>query len=117
MFQDIAFITLTNNGYIEYTENCLKSLEKINSNVNLKCYCIGKKGYEYLNNNNAYFSDKNFHLEKSHKEIEQKIKEIKQKTVTIENVYQEKYNNINGSGLGDFIRGSYFLMEFCDKNK
>ena len=67
-------------------------------------------------NNNAYFSDKNFHLEKSHKEIEQKIKEIKQKTVTIENVYQEKYNNINGSGLGDFIRGSYFLMEFCDKN-
>ena len=50
MFQDIAFITLTNDGYIEYTENCLKSLEKINSNVNLKCYCIGKKGYEYLTN-------------------------------------------------------------------
>jgi hypothetical protein len=50
MLQDIAFITLTNDGYIEYTENCLKSLEKINSNVNLNCYCIGKKGYEYLNN-------------------------------------------------------------------
>jgi len=41
--------------------------------------------------------------------IEREIKEI-------ENVYQEKYNNINASGLGDFIRGSYFLMEFCDKN-
>jgi hypothetical protein len=38
------------------------------------------------------------------------------KTITIENVYQEKYNNINASGLGDFIRGSYFLIEFCDKN-
>jgi hypothetical protein len=50
MLQDIAFITLTNDGYIEYTENCLKSLEKINSKINLKCYCIGKKGYEYLNN-------------------------------------------------------------------
>ena len=50
MLEDIAFITLTNDGYIEYTENCLKSLEKINSKVNLNCYCIGKKGYEYLNN-------------------------------------------------------------------
>jgi hypothetical protein len=35
----------------------------------------------------------------------------------IENVYQEKYNNnINATGLGDFIRGSYFLLEFCDNN-
>jgi len=50
MLQDISFITLTNDGYIEYTENCLKSLEKINSKINLNCYCIGKKGYEYLNN-------------------------------------------------------------------
>jgi hypothetical protein len=48
--EDIAFITLTNDGYKEYTENCLKSLEKININNNLKCYCIGKKGYEYFNN-------------------------------------------------------------------
>ena len=44
------------------------------------------------------------------------LKLLKQKTITIENVYQEKYNNINATGLGDFIRGSYFLMEFCDKN-
>ena len=41
---------------------------------------------------------------------------VQQKTITIENVYQERYNNINATGLGDFIRGSYFLMEFCDKN-
>ena len=35
----------------------------------------------------------------------------------IENVYQERYNNnINATGLGDFIRGSYFLLEFCDNN-
>ena len=31
------------------------------------------------------------------------------------NVYQEKYKNGKCSGLGDFIRGSYFLMQFCDK--
>jgi hypothetical protein len=44
------------------------------------------------------------------------LKILQDKTITIENVYQEKYNNLNASGLGDFIRGCYFLMEFCDKN-
>ena len=39
------------------------------------------------------------------------------KTPVIENVYQERYNyQVNASGLGDFIRGSNFLMEFCDNN-
>jgi hypothetical protein len=32
------------------------------------------------------------------------------------NVYQEKYkNNINATGFGDFIRGCYFLLDFCDR--
>jgi hypothetical protein len=37
----------------------------------------------------------------------------------IYNVYQTKYSNgaINGTGFGDFIRGSYFLLEFCEKYK
>jgi hypothetical protein len=36
---------------------------------------------------------------------------------TITNVYQSKYSNntINSSGLGDFLRGCYFLLEFCEK--
>jgi len=39
------------------------------------------------------------------------------KKTVLENVYQEKYNNnINATGLGDFLRGSYFLMQFCDQN-
>ena len=38
--------------------------------------------------------------------------------VTIENVYQEKYGpDINATGIGDFIRGSFFLMQFCEENK
>ncbi|MBI95550.1 hypothetical protein CL656_00140 [bacterium] len=44
----ISFITLTNTGYIDYTLNCLKSLEKINNNVLPNCYCIGKDGYNIL---------------------------------------------------------------------
>jgi len=43
------------------------------------------------------------------------LKLIQLRKATIENVYQERYNNnVLASGLGDFIRGSYFLMEFCD---
>jgi hypothetical protein len=34
------------------------------------------------------------------------------------NVYQSKYNSgkANATGLGDFIRGCYFMMEFCDEH-
>ena len=48
----LSFITLTNSGYIDYTLNCLKSLEKINFKGILKSYCIGKQGYEILKSNN-----------------------------------------------------------------
>jgi hypothetical protein len=48
MNPSIAFITLTNTGYIEYTKNCLISLEKINCNYKLQCYCIGKEGHAIL---------------------------------------------------------------------
>lgn len=48
----IAFITLTNDGYIEYTLNCLQSLlqQKYEENKipELNCYCIGKKSYNAL---------------------------------------------------------------------
>lgn len=35
----------------------------------------------------------------------------------INNVYQSKYNfgTTNCTGLGDFIRGCYFILEFCDE--
>jgi hypothetical protein len=52
ILDDIAFITLTNTGYINYTLNCLKSLENINFVLPLKCYCIGKDGYNILKNKN-----------------------------------------------------------------
>jgi len=46
------------------------------------------------------------------------VEKIRKKGVkVIYNVYQSKYSNgkINGTGFGDFIRGSYFLLEFCEK--
>ena len=44
----IIFITLTNSGYIDYTLNCIKSIEKLNLNIELHSYCIGKEGYNRL---------------------------------------------------------------------
>ena len=43
----IGFITLTNNGYLEYTRNCIKSLEQIGVE-GLKVYCIDDKAYDNL---------------------------------------------------------------------
>ena len=45
---DIAFITLTNTGYIDYTLNCLQSLDRISMKQPLHVYCIGEKGYSVL---------------------------------------------------------------------
>jgi hypothetical protein len=46
------------------------------------------------------------------------VERIRKKGVKIMyNVYQSKYSKgeIHGTGFGDFIRGSYFLLEFCEK--
>lgn len=42
------FITLTNDGYIDYTLNCYKSMEHLN--LNLHAYAIGIKAYKKLKN-------------------------------------------------------------------
>ena len=49
-YDDIAFITLTNDGYTNYTLNCLKSLKKANIKPQLKAYCIGNECYSILKN-------------------------------------------------------------------
>jgi hypothetical protein len=49
MFHDICFITLTNDGYIDYTLNCYKSLEKCGAMVTLTSYVIGQEAFKRLN--------------------------------------------------------------------
>ena len=51
-YNNIAFITLTNTGYVDYKLNCLRSLKNINMKKQLIVYCIGEEGYRLLNNNN-----------------------------------------------------------------
>jgi hypothetical protein len=48
IYENTAFITLTNSGYIDYTLNCLESLKKINFKKELSVYCIGDNGMAIL---------------------------------------------------------------------
>jgi hypothetical protein len=48
------------------------------------------------------------------------VERIRNKGIKIiNNVYQSKYNygRSNCTGLGDFIRGCYFILEFCDEHR
>lgn len=57
----IAFITLTNTGYIQYTLNCFKSIEQLNTSMiqipSLKAYCIGKEGCQILEKNKYTYNE------------------------------------------------------------
>ncbi len=58
----LAFITLTNDGYIYYTINCLESLKRINTPVFPTCYCVGDKSHLAISNagyNSVLLADDN----------------------------------------------------------
>jgi len=69
-YNNIDFITLTNTGYIDYTLNCLRSLQNINLDDKLRIYCIGEEGGLRLKENgydcefiyNDDSNTENFHL-------------------------------------------------------
>ena len=44
----VAFVTLTNNGYMPFTINCIESLKLINSEQNIECYCVDENCYNKL---------------------------------------------------------------------
>ena len=44
----ILFITMTNNGYVDYTLNMLKSLKKIDLDQKILCVCIDNYSYDKL---------------------------------------------------------------------
>lgn len=47
--------------------------------------------------------------------IDEMLQNLRLTKLTIENVYQEKYGDVNATGIGDFLRGSYFLLQFCEQ--
>jgi hypothetical protein len=45
---DVTFCTLTNNGYVDYTLNCLESLKRIGLNNKLEVYCSDKQSFNKI---------------------------------------------------------------------
>lgn len=78
---------------------------------------IDKTFIKNINSNvvmNGFIHNTNFKSssnKSNHSVLDLYLKKIK----IINNVYQEKYfGNVNATGFGDFIRGCYFLMSFCE---
>ena len=68
IFEEVAFITMTNNGYKEVTHNCIKSLESVfNGGSHLQICCLDNESKDYFDT----------HLE-TH--LETKLEENKVKT-------------------------------------
>lgn len=78
-------------------KNDIYNLSNINKNINS---IIG------INNDSTIDNDKNVDIL------------YKKMVYKINNVYQESYKeNKKPTGFGDFIRGCYFFLEFCEKYK
>ena len=67
--------------------------------------------FKKLNYSKSKNSFKHSFKNKLDNTLTNKIDIIDVKKIT--NVYQDKYLNGNSSGLGDFIRGSIFLLQYC----
>jgi hypothetical protein len=113
---DIKFITLTNEGYLDFTINCIRSLKKI-GDFNLTCYSIGSSCCDRLKKENAdcvAISDdeeiSKFHLyrqENWEKLVCNKFLIIK------ENLLKHEYVCITD---GDVVFENNFFMDYCKNN-
>ena len=50
---DIKYVTLTNKGYIEYTNNLLNSIKQNKINIDLSVYTLDTISYDYFSNINV----------------------------------------------------------------
>jgi hypothetical protein len=48
-------------------------------------------------------------------QIDEMYQNVNENIKKINNVYKLKYKNADATGFGDFIRGCYFLLEFCER--
>ena len=82
-------------------------------------YSLLKKEYNRITDVETIMKESKMRENPNNEEIiPYNVEKIRKKGVkVIYNVYQSKYSNgkVNGTGFGDFIRGSYFLLEFCEK--
>jgi hypothetical protein len=114
----------TLDSYRNFSFSSLNNNKNINININNNKKNKNNKNKNIDNDNNDDNNDNNDNSDNdsdtdndsiySTLTIFNNIKLVKFNIDTIENVYQLNYNNnVSCSGMGDFIRGSYYLMQFC----
>ena len=110
-----SFGGVSNVNYCNPTLNLNVKLNELNENSDFNEYMIALK-----NNSVDEFYDKCNKKQKNYvvnKYIFNNIVYIKKNIFKIINVYQPEYKNRRATGFGDFIRGSYFIIQFCEKFK
>ena len=112
-FVDVLNENSNNNRLNENNKNI-----NTEPNVTLKINDVKLTTFDILNENVSFDYNNYYNKEEDNKKqtIDIPLKILQLTKPTIENVYQEKYKDGVATGLGDFIRGSYFLMQFCDAN-
>lgn len=113
----VKFITLTNDGYLDYTLNCLKSLEKINFYETLHCYTIGSNSHNKLLSL-GYSSE-----EINDKNISTNFEEWQSNNIG--KIYQQKFHIIYKNLLdhkyvcftdGDIVFNNNNFLKYCIEN-
>jgi hypothetical protein len=92
----------------KYINNFNINIDRVSSDIFSKFALIEQRS-------NIYESETNIHNEHV---VSSNIDRIHKRGIQfINNVYQSKYENgkANSTGLGDFLRGCYFILEFCEK--
>jgi len=105
----------------EKTKNELKSMDK-KSLYNSLSFLKKSDIYKVPNMNKIFYETNNIYS-KNNENLDESfivpfnINDIKRRGIRIiNNVYQSFYKpDAKSTGLGDFIRGSYFILELCEK--
>lgn len=106
----VKLITLTNSGYIDYTLNCLKSLELVGFENPLHCYVLGNEGHNILQSR-GYKSI----LLKSHNDADTKFNQFREGNW--HNVTKRKFEIIyNELMKNEFVCFTDGDIVFLDKN-
>jgi len=87
---------------------------KINLDINNEINLNNKTNINETNMHNTNTNTNINNTNTNNKEIDYTILE---KIRIVNNVYKESYKNKFVTGFGDFLRGCYFLLEFCRKNR
>jgi len=86
-------------------------------NINQTIDMVNNNLYDNLNTRNRHNAGNMGNMDNVDNEQNRLINILHKKNVSvIHNVYQELYKeNKKPTGFGDFIRGCYFLLQFCEK--